>query len=478
VSAVAKAWGLALLVVAGCDRAPAPARPDLVLVTIDTLRADRLGLYGSGAATSPFLDSLAGEAVVFENAVATCPATAPAVASILTGLHRASHGVARNGSVMPGDVETLAEILHDAGYRTAGLVANPSLDGALGFGQGFETFGMPPDLPRDGPDRFAGPALVGAARALLDAPGDEPVFLWLHFMDPHGAYFAPEAVRARFDPGDYARPGDRELRLADANHGLGLVPRYQRVTGQSLGAVVAPRLLRARYDAEIAYADEHVAAVAALLQRLGRWQDLVLVVGADHGESLGEHDLWFQHGWFAYEDSLRVPLLVRAPGRLPGGRRVAATVSAIDLAPTLLELLGVAAPASMEGRSLLPVIRGEEGDRPAFAQTYYGNRQTSVRLGATKYVYTPAPPPPDRDDRKRDGWLAHWPTAASEELYDLAADPGELRNLAAHDAATSRAMRGRVEAWLEAQSARQRGASRVPGDLDLEEMLRSLGYAE
>jgi arylsulfatase A-like enzyme len=273
-----------------------------------------------------------------------------------------------------------------------------------------------------------------------------------------------------------------------------VVPSYQRVGGEAIGDLVAPRALRARYDAEIAQADDHVAALVALLRRRGRFDETVFVLTADHGESLGEHDLFFQHGWFAYEDSLRVPLVLRAPGLVPAGRRVAATLSTIDVAPTVLALLDVDAPDAMEGRSLVPVIDGAERDRPAFAQTYYGNRQTAVRLGARKYIATPAPPPPDRDDRKRDGWLAHWPTAASEELYDLAADPGERANRAASDAATARAMRARVETWLADQSDRadalletlrdtpgadaQRDASRFERDLDLEEMLRSLGYAE
>jgi arylsulfatase A-like enzyme len=483
-----------LLAAAGCSRADAPARRDLVLITIDTLRADRLGFHGSDAGASPFLDSLAAESVVFENASATCPATGPATASLITGLHRGAHGVARNGSTLPEPIVTLAEVLRDAGYRTAGFVANPVLEPAHGFGQGFEVFELPAALQTEGPGRFAGGPLVDAARAwLAGVAPDAPLFLWIHFMDPHGDYTPPDAFRARFDPARYRRPGDRPLEIVDRNHGLGIVPRYQESAGEKVGDRVAPELVRARYDGEIAYADSLVASLVGSLAARPRWKDAVVVLSADHGESLGEHDFFFQHGWFAYEDSVRVPFTLRAPG-LVTPRRVAASVSMVDLTPTLLDVLGLATPASMEGRSLLPVIRGDEGDRPAFSQTYYGNRQTSLRIGATKYIYTPAPPPKESDDRKADGWLALWPKQASEELYDLAADPGELANRVAHDPDTARALRGRLEAWLADQSARanalvetlrkdgskdsRKQARRFERDLDMEEMLRSLGYAE
>jgi arylsulfatase A-like enzyme len=251
--------------------------------------------------------------------------------------------------------------------------------------------------------------------------------------------------------------------------------------------------VRARYDGEIAYADSLVASLAETLAARPRWKEAVVVLSADHGESLGEHDFFFQHGWFAYEDSVRVPFTLRAPGLLTP-KRVAASVSMVDLTPTLLDVLGLAVPASMEGRSLLPVIRGEEGDRPAFSQTYYGNRQTSLRVGKTKYIYTPAPPPKESDDRNPDGWFADWPKQASEELYDLAADPGELENLAARDADATQALRKWLEVWLADQNARadalvatlrengskdaRKQARRFERDLDMEEMLRSLGYAE
>jgi choline-sulfatase len=247
---------------------------------------------------------------------------------------------------------------------------------------------------------------------------------------------------------------------------------------------VRPAVYRSRYDAEIRYADDHVAAVVRALQAHGRWDRTLFVLAADHGESLGEHDYWFAHGWFMYDDVLRVPLVIRGPG-VPAGRRVAASVSLVDLAPTVLDFLGVVPGRDMEGVSLRPLLAGDGPDRDAFAQTYYGEGQVALRSGRMKYVFKPQRPgsgPRGRTD-------APLPDAPTEWLFDLAADPAEVRNLAGSDPARLAPMRERTQAWLRDQERRGRGRQaelpqkdgaprRVLGDPQLERQLRALGYLD
>jgi arylsulfatase len=465
------------LLLTACGRDATPR--NVVLVSIDTLRADRLGTYGWPRGTSPAIDALAAESTVFEHAVPTCPATAPSLASLLTGAHRATHRVFGNGWVLPPDVLTLAEVLKAHGYRTVARVANPAIDANAGFAQGFDDFTIPATLERSGPGGFEGGPLVTEVAHVLDGLGREPFFLWVHFMDPHGPYYPPEAVRDRFAPADYRWPGDPDaLPIGKTNYGLGIIPQYQVVNGET-----SPASYRARYDAEVRYVDEHVGAVVDALRARGLWDSSLVVLTADHGESLGEHDYWFAHGWYVSDEELHVPLLVHGPG-IPRGRRVAATVSLVDVAPTLLDLLHVERPGSMEGESLRPLLAADGPDRDAFAQTYYGEGLVALRAGAMKYVFKPphgggaraASDPPFAD-------------ASAEWLFDLAADPGEVTNVVDTRRDVASAMRGRLHAWLAAQGTRGRShvaeqsrqgnvPMRVLGDPQLERQLRALGYVE
>lgn len=467
---------LALAIVA-CGSEPAPR--SVVLVTIDTLRADRLGIYGWPRGTSPAIDALAAESTVFEHAVPTCPATAPSLASLVTGTHRATHRVFGNGWVLPPDVVTLAELLHERGYRTIARVANPAIDAAAGFAQGFDDFAIPATLERTGSGGLEGGPLVAAVEHVIDGLGREPFFLWVHFMDPHGPYYPPEPVRARFRPADYRWPGDPDtLPIGKTNYGLGIIPQYQVVNGET-----SPASYRARYDAEVRYTDEHVDAVVRALRAHGRWEDTLVVLTADHGESLGEHDYWFAHGWYVSDDELHVPLLVHGPG-IPRGRRVGATVSLVDVAPTVLDLLRVDHPAVMEGESLRPLFAADGPDRDAFAQTYYGEGLVALRAGAMKYVFKPP-----HAGATRAGSDPPFTDAPAEWLFDLAADPGEVTNVVDTRRDVAAAMRGRLHAWLAAQEARGRShvaeqprqgnvPMRVLGDPQLERQLRALGYVE
>lgn len=468
---------LGSLVAAGCSREPATRH--VVLVSIDTLRANHLGLYGYARPTSPFIDGLAAESVVFDHAAPTSPSTAPSIASLLTGLHRASHGVRGNGGTLPEYATTLAETLRANGYRTVGRVANPMLDPARGFGQGFEDFALPATLERQPPRTFDGAALLEEALRLLDGLGEEPFFLWLHFYDPHGPYYPPEPYRAAFQADSYRWPDEvAELPVATDRNALFRIPQYQFVDAER-----SPAAYRARYDAEVRYVDDHVRAIVEKLRARGLWGETLFVLTADHGEGLGEHGYYFQHGWFGYQDCVWVPLILHAPGRLPGGRRVPQTVSLVDVAPTVLELLGLPPADDMEGRSLLPLLDGDAPDRPAFTQSYHGTGQVALRRGRFKYLFTPARSPGGPAPAPEDEPIL--PAIARHELYDEVADPGETQDLSALRVDLVGELRAEVKAWLAEQHQRGEAVARragvsldSPGALDptVESQLRALGY--
>jgi len=450
--------------------------PSVVLISIDTLRADHLEVYGYPRPTSPFLESLAEECVVFENVIAPCPSTGPSVASIMTGLNRARHGLIKNQAILPEDVVTLAEYLRAQGYTTIGVNAHPLLvTGTPGFDQGFDVYFMPDEVPRDGPMRFDGSSLPDAVDRVLGKRGRRPLFLWVHFVEPHGPYNPPAEYLALFPPDSYRSPGASELPVGETNYGYGLIPEYQTIGPRK--ATVEEYI--AAYDAEIRYVDDHVRRVAEVLERHRLWQESLVVVTADHGESLGEHDYYFQHGYHLYEGSVRVPLLMRAPRLFPPGARVHQTVSLLDLFPTVAEYVGIDPGIDFDGESLLSLCGGDGADRAVFSQTYYGNSLTALRRGELKYIWSPPPPAPESLDRWNSGWDAWWETEASEEFYDLARDPEELANRVDQDAANSSLFRGLVQKWLALQKANARGRSPFfQDDEELDRAMKALGYTE
>jgi arylsulfatase A-like enzyme/cytochrome c-type biogenesis protein CcmH/NrfG len=415
---------LALALAPGCRRAaPAPppaSRPNVLLVTIDTLRADHVGCYGRAQALTPTLDGLAARGVRFATAVAHVPLTGPSHASILTGLSPLGHGFRDNGGfVLPAQVRTTAEDFGKAGYRTAAFVSGFPLNRRFGFDRGFETYDD--HLPRGNDprralhvERFADATTDAVLRWLAEpdpSPGRRPFFLWVHYYDPHAPYEPPQDFAARFA----AEP----------------------------------------YDGEIAFVDAQLARLLRKLEEKGEMARTLLLATADHGESLGEHGE-VSHGLFVYDATLKVPFIVAGPGIAAG--RVAPTVArGIDVLPTLLDYAGLELPPEIEGRSLRPALEGREmSDAPAYAETLYPTRELgwaplfAWRTSRHKMIEAPKP-----------------------ELYDLEKDPGETQNRAAGESARLAEMQRKLQAAL----SRPAPASAV-AELDPEtaERLRALGY--
>ncbi|MFQ5491460.1 MAG: sulfatase [Phycisphaerae bacterium] len=383
----------------------------MLLITLDTTRADRLGCYGYGGGTSPNLDRLAAAGVVFERAMAQAAVTPVSHASILTGLNpyrhglRVMHGLARN-RLGDGQV-TLAEVLEGAGYATAGFVSAFPASRRFGLGQGFETFDddfghtnanqlvTDRGIVNTGRVQRTAKDTTDRALAWLRARGDGSFFLWVHYFDPHDPQLLP--------PPEY---------LMQFN-----VP--DEVMADT------PQRLRAIYDIELRYMDLHIGRLIDALQQAGRFEETVTVVVADHGEGLGDHN-WWTHG-ILYQEQIRVPLLVKAPGVKPG-RRVASVVRTLDIMPTVLELAGVGRKdwPAMEGVSLAGVLTGST---PVPKLAAYAD-------SVNKLTYTFAEGLTDNKDEMLFA-LLDWPFKfiyhrehpSRSELYDLSADPGELRNL-------------------------------------------------
>ena len=324
---------------ASCVRA---RRPNVILVTLDTTRADRLGCYG-GPVPTPALDRLAAEGVVFETAVTPLPSTPQAHASILTGLLPPHHGLLRVGQTLPAATPTLATILAANGYSRAAAVAAAILDPRFGLNRGFAEY-----LAPDHADALAADVQVGRAQEIV-ARARGPFFLWLHLYDPHRPYLPPDAYRDRFrdDPAS-ARYG----RDADA---------FRRETTDPVAEGRAPtpdelRLAMALYDGEVRFMDAELDALWDFLRARGLWDGALIVVTADHGESF-RADYPFDHTDRLTEEIVRVPLIVKLPGARARAR-VRAPVDLTDILPTVLDVAGIPAPAGIDGRSLRPLWEG------------------------------------------------------------------------------------------------------------------------
>ncbi len=410
---------LCALSLAQCRRGP--ALDSLLLITIDTLRADHVSCYGRSPVPTPNFDGLARRGARATRAWTPIPLTTPAHASILTGLYPPGHGLRNNGRFrLPADVTTLAEAAKAGGATTAAVVASFTTLGLFGLDQGFDVYDD--DLGNDaqGQRRLQRPAneVVDRASAWLAANAQQPFLLWVHLYDPHHPYEPP--------------------------------PEYSR------------RFASDPYSGEIAFADAEVGRLLQVLERTGAAPRTVVVAMADHGEGLDTHGE-DRHGLLLYEESLHIPLVLVAPGRIEPGSEIRDVASAVDVLPTVLGLLGRPVPAGVQGRDLLAASAGDGAHRRVYAETLYPHEEFgwsalyAVRDGDLKYVAGPRP-----------------------ELYDLAADPGERADLA--DARRQDARR--LEATLAEDAARFVRADRLAAaaglagrdDPDVVDRLASLGY--
>lgn len=443
---------------------PALAQPSIVLILVDTLRRDYLGFHGFQGPISPNLDWLAKESVVFEDAITQAPWTKPSIASLFTSLHPGTHGLdnheglfgprqneALTTGVLPAEAVTLAEALSAAGYRTAAFVANPWIHGRYGFDQGFDSYEVIETLPD----------ILERARGFLREDGGRPFFLYLHFMDVHGPYDAPEAD---FDamgtsPSLEAREGPPE--------GLRKLPSYlagipwfgdEEFRARNFGEVIAFRLsrshtVRARYAANVLDFDRRIAPFLNEVRSSELNEKTVLVLTSDHGEELLEHGGW-DHGFNLYEHQIRVPLVIRAPGARGAGERVSRRANLVDVMPTLLALVKVTAPEGVEGEDL---FASEKVDAISFASA------TKHREGVHAL----------RTDRYK---LLFDAKTGSVSLFDLEADPSEYRDIASENEADARKLLGALSRHIEEGRRKRLQPESAVIPEEIRKRLESLGY--
>lgn len=448
--AAAVALAAALTTAAAAADSGAFKGKSVVLVSIDTLRADHLGAYGYRRPTSPRLDALARESIVFERAYSQSPATAPSHMTLLTGVLPSVHrviswhsGVERS---LSDALPTLATLLRRAGYRTAAHTAGGNVDAALGFDQGFESFASVPwgDL------ELAGRTLSEFARGARGAP----IFFFAHTYEVHAPYVPPaEYARLFVDPayaGGIISSREELIRRAGTDAWDRLHQPFWAPVKASDPADV--RHLVDLYDAGIRRIDDQLASFLRHFRDAGLDRNALLVVTSDHGEEFMEHG-GLQHGTRMYEEALHVPLVVRLPAG-SGAQRRSEVVRLLDLVPSLLEWLGLGLPEHLQGESLLPLLKGGGRSRPVYAEEIAGGLQ-SLRIGDQKYL--------------RHGKL--------EALFDLAADPGERQDRLTPDETYT--WRSRASRILEANlqlAARFEPGARPELDDETLRQLRALGY--
>ncbi len=391
---------------------------NLLLVTLDTTRADRLGCYGYPGAKTPNIDSMCRKGVQFLNAYCPVPLTCPSHCSILTGTTPVYHQVRNNGSYyLSPEIQTLAEVLKTNGLKTSAFVSSFTVDSRFGLDQGFDTYDdlLSPNLAYKGlnSERRA-EAVYSSFSRWLEENGASHFFSWVHFFDPHIPYDPPSPYREEFQENPY--------------------------------------------DGEIAYMDFYVGKIVRKLEELGLLEKTLVVLAGDHGEAFGEkQEVW--HGVFIYESTMRVPLIFCCAENLPAGDRIEARVRLIDLMPTVLDMMNIAVPEEIQGVSLLPYIeRKKKQDLSTYIESYYPRENygwselVGLIDGSWKYIQAPKP-----------------------ELYNLSLDPGEEHNLIDEENQITQEKKEKLENIIRS-SASPIAAQKRTLTSEESRKLRSLGY--
>ena len=413
--------------------------PNIILITLDTTRADRMGFLGSERGLTPNLDALATQSVVFTRAYAQVPLTTPSHAALLTGTYPQFSHLEDLGAPLRPELPYLPDLLHHHGYHTAAFLGAYILDPAAaapGFDRGFDLYDGHFNQRKPGEDRYKSierRAEDVANRALgwLSRHQQQPFFIWLHFYDPHDPYDPPEPFKTKYA----SQP----------------------------------------YDGEIAYTDSIVGSFVEVLRKHGLYDNSVIAIAADHGEAFGEHGEE-RHGMFLYDETIHVPLLLKLPAGRSGGERVEERVALADIAPSLLEAAGVPVPSTMQAHSLLASIPGKK--TTGAAKNSAGSPASNGNKALEREVYSET-----NYSHRAFGWsaLQSWRTekylyvqAPKRELYDESSDPGALRNIAPSAKAVADTLESQLGDFRQKTSSVSTGPTKM--DPTQAEKLRALGY--
>lgn len=464
----------------GCSETAAEQqtrRPNILLISVCSIRADHMSMYGYGRQTTPNLAEFAKRCYVFDAAFAQWPKTAPAFATIVSGKYGHTTGVMRitPKQFLPESHVTLSEILGAAGYETAAFISSPALNRTTNIAQGHKVY----------EELFRAPnaAFSPAERSLsfIKSAGDKPFFVWAHFNNAHYPYNGGGANKEMFVGDAHYDPSIRVKTYPDkdARLDVDLSNRhfaYDQITRPDLGGVHARAICRerpeeyayyvARYDAGIFGADLAIGKLLDGLRATGKLDDTLIVVVGDHGESLGEHNYYFEHGRFPYDNNARVVLMVHPPGGV-AEKRIAAPVSAFSAGATILELAGLTVPKDWEAASVMPATRGQAQPHVFTEVGFQLDYMLAVRDERHKLIYIPNA----LDQRMLGG--SEW------ELYDWRADPAEQHDLAATDSAAVERLRKVLFDWSDpwrADAFKKVQLARTGTDRQTGAAMDTLGY--
>jgi arylsulfatase A-like enzyme len=491
---------------------PPPPKPNVLLITIETLRADHVGHHGYRRTTTPNLDRLAREGASFRNAVAQAPFTLPSIASILTGRTPPGHGVRNHPAVLAASIETLAERFQKAGYQTAAMTRHTWLRSKSGLDQGFDEY----HNNKFSAGLDARSLSLAASDWLAERDSTRPFFLWLHFLDPHLPYTPsyPYSVLYHDDFREEPQPKHLRAMAAAARDREDYAPTpYADLAGGPHSDLVLRHYPKNRilldlafwrrprgsiffnkggysryevsqmvdlYDGAILYTDDNLGRILQKIAELGLSPSTIVAVTGDHGEAFGEHGLFFTHDFTLYDEVLRVPLVIRGPG-VNAGLSIGQQVRLMDVAPTLLDLAGADRLPVIEARSLAPLLRG--GSLP-YLEAFAESAPARPQFPEQDKIYLPGIRGKWRMVRT-DRWkLIQIPREGGDlyELYNLVDDPGETQNLFAELSGEAAKLEPFLDAWLKNDPLRDSDSSGEEGEEELDpsalEQLKTLGYVQ
>jgi arylsulfatase A-like enzyme len=449
---------ICLLIFTVCGKKIVP-KYNVLLITIDTLRADHLGYHGYQRNTSPFIDSMAKKSCVFLDVTVQSPKTTPSIASMITSKYVDCIGVKTNWGILPGRFLTIPEVMKKHELATVAYTTNANLTAKNGIAQGFDEFTF-----------FPGAAAQVTEKTIkrLARGFDKKFFLWLHYIDPHGPYTPPAPYNTMFVNDEFYNPSLKvnldytPMKGLNKNYVLGAVPFYQQEAFKGNPKRNELAFYISQYDGEIRYLDEEIKKLVNYMDEKGLLENTIVVFTADHGEGLGEHNYFFEHGWFAYQDQISVPLFIYIPNAKKC-MKIREPVELLDLAPTLLELLKIPVPEDFQGKSLLPYFKGKKRKTGfIYSQTpkEYPEIYRMLRLGKWKYIIA------------QDG---------KEEFYNLAQNPGEIVNLANNINGTHKCfllLKKSIKKgpWASIKTIKGKRVKKKELDEETKKNLESLGY--
>lgn len=436
------------LFVLSCNLTPEKRDPNVLLIVIDTLRADHLGCYGYEKTTSPHIDKFAETGVQFQNVYCQMPTTGPSHASIFTSRYPRNHGVLKNGWILSDTFQTIAEILKQNGYITSAIISSFVLSSQFGYSQGFDNYDE--EFPK-GSSTYRGKFWEGrklegefdqradiATRKAINwmrQNNKSKFFLWVHYFDPHSPYDPPQSYV-------------KDLLKKD------MTP---------LNKIVA------KYDGEIRFVDDEVGKLLHEVESLGLASNTLIIITSDHGEGLGQHG-WMEHGMFLYDEQTRIPLIMKFPNLIPGNGTIDTVIESIDIVPSVLDMLGLEKENGFSGKSFLPTIQGNEPSSPQTAflerRHYKEGKYRNIKVRGHKFAV-------------RDKYLKYIcaPEEGTYELYNLAEDSKELSNLAKESPDIADKLEQMVKRWEKEQVTAESTFEQSIDQKSLDK-LQSLGYVE